>query len=303
MKAACLGAAQVAYFYLFAGFGVARPAFGSPASWTESMCGRLESTSFIDEGGRTYPYFLLAPDGQGENETRLRMLDQINARFVGNRVCLSHVSMAGNDADRPAIAIDDLSQVTLQGGSAANYAADNCEIFIDKIVPVFTFHQLSPYGSYSSLALRVYLKILPERLDAPIASVRFYGYDHYDARSTYGEMDLHFAPAAANAFVGAADYYQFDDVAPLGAWRAGAFYVETTRGTRYWLNSADHAFANFVFDTVLLTTIEEKVGWFGQRTDPPDGYIRPEPEAIPFQVDRLAKTADAIPYLNPATCR
>ncbi len=266
------------------------------------LCGRLEDGAFSGEDGQSYNVFLRM---DAPLEERLRAQDLLNARFVGNNVCLEDVQVSDATIENgPIIALDRSTRLALDlRFPVRDVLTSNCEGFVDKIAPVHIFHELSPYGSFSTIALRFYVKVLPERLDGTVRSVRFYGFDHFPADDAHGDIDVHFAPLQGRPWLSTTDYYEFEDLAPAGSWRKGAFYIETDRGARYWVNAGGGALSDFVIDPEFVVDVEKNIGSFGQRLGAPDGHIHSAPDDVPLNLARLPKTADAFPSLNPFRCK
>lgn len=280
-------------------------AVNDPSS-TLNICGQLEDGTFVDDEGLTYAVSTASTTSSLDIAGWARFKDALNARFVGNRVCLANVTVIRPTVDQPMIKLDDLAKVSLSPRRPiVDYQARHCEVFVDKIIPFYVFHELSYNGSYSSLDLRFYVKLLLERLDAPVRSVRFYGYDHYEADLQHPDLDMHFAPMKATPWLGSPDYYEFINTNGSGSFRVGAFYVETENGTRYWLNADDRSFGNFVLDDHFVKTAESLFGFYGQKLDRPghpDGTIWPAPTYIPLDVANVPRTADRLNFANPDGC-
>jgi hypothetical protein len=159
--------------------------------------------------------------------------------------------------------------------------ATHCEIFVDRALPLT--------GSHALRKVHLYLKTLNDRLDGPIDKVGFYRQrtdqrciGRPDCESSWGEDRV-------EAFVGSSDYFEVDlfiggDYSPEYRYE-GAFYVQTTKGTKYWANTEEGG--NFVIDGNMYRNLQ------GDRRGP---YYQSNP-----QVARVA--ADEFPYLNPDRCR
>jgi hypothetical protein len=257
-----------------------------------TVCGELGDGVLTRDDGKTVE--LIYAIGATFDE-HLRALDAINARFVGSKVCI-----VGDEAEG-VIFVERLDAITRDPNALVRHDVEtrDCELFVDKVAPVYTYHELSPMGSYSSLDLRFYVKLDLAELDAPVRAVRFYGTTEYDD----GAAAFHFPPIAGTPWLGAADYYELTGLAEDGALRRGALYVETSAGTRYWLNPQRSPNAQFVIDRQFVSDAEQAFGAYGQRLPPPDGSYRAAPAVVQLDMSALPVTADVYPYLNPGRCR
>jgi hypothetical protein len=176
------------------------------------------------------------------------------------------------------------------GGDTAALAADvratNCEIFVDRAMAVT--------GSHALTQITFYLKTQNDRLDAPIDHVGFYrrrvdpycpspGHEH-NCDDSQAWSDERLRP-----FVGASDYFELSlliggDYAAENTFE-GAFYVQTTKGTKYWANAEGGG--NFLVDRA---TFNQLVG------------LRPSP-AYASDPQAAVVIAEDFAYLNPQRCR
>jgi hypothetical protein len=172
--------------------------------------------------------------------------------------------------------------------------ASNCQVFVDKVSIRRSSHGLAAY--------RIWLKTTNARLDGPVARVGLRATVH-DARGTCREShpvglvngcdDVgRWRDYFAQSFVGAADYFEMQLTLGHDFTFAhqfeGVFFVETTKGTRYWQKAADggNFFLDFNgFDHVETALRQRGIFWWDA------------------DMGRLPKTADFYAYLNPRACR
>lgn len=167
--------------------------------------------------------------------------------------------------------------------TTASYSANNCELFIDKVLAT------RPYQSHAGTYIEVYIKTLNHRLDSAIAEVGFrHEVKSAGDRSTGGT----YTNAVLTPFAGSNDYWKFNviihnGIEPYYASYHGAFYVKTELGTYYWFNTASGG--NFALDHHGFTSILNDMGVVS-------GNGADFSMAIPTQ-DRFGG------YYNPANCR
>ncbi len=175
---------------------------------------------------------------------------------------------------------------------AADYDANNCEVFVDKVA--------AWGGSHGYRGLTFKIKTLNNRLDGAIKSVGFRSFVH----SNPSVVDFCSKHPASNGnsngcvSVGkwinrpafeyfGSDYYKIDlelkhDYNFEHVYE-GVIYVETVKGTRYWLKTA-HGGNFFVDENMRSDLIRRGSG----------GYYRQGKDM---------STADNFEYLNPSRCR
>lgn len=159
-----------------------------------------------------------------------------------------------------------------------HYTADNCEIFVDKI--------LTTQGSHYSAGVAVYVKTLNERLDSRIAEV---GFRHKrTGRDMSGVVNDPWRNEKLIQHYGAANYWQFSHPTThdWGTYSyEGSLYVRTTKGTTYWAKPSRGS--DFLFDPKFaadLFNVTKKSAY-----DPKPEY------AYPVQRSEFG-------YLNPKNC-
>lgn len=168
-------------------------------------------------------------------------------------------------------------------GAGVHYAAQHCEIFVDRIVAV--------NGSHALNNLRFYVKTLNGRLDAPIAAVGFRRRE-FD-RS--GAVVEDWKNASLTAFVGASDYFSIDlELSSDFSSQTyeGAFFVRTTNNTTYWLKPRWGDSENFLINgetqRVVRAAMNLQHDW--------DKNYDADPSA------GTGTQNDALSYFNPDRC-
>jgi hypothetical protein len=169
--------------------------------------------------------------------------------------------------------------------------ADNCEIFVDKAIPI--------RSSHGSRRIAAFIKTLNDRLDSPPAraGIRYAVHDPKDechsGFSLVGCGDVggfadhdgaQIAPDYFSFFFEIGNDFTFDHQ------YEGVFYVVTQKGTTYWHKTADKG--NFFIDGQTLDNLENSI--HGQ------GIMTPIFESDPAP---MPKTADFFDYLNSHRCR
>jgi hypothetical protein len=162
--------------------------------------------------------------------------------------------------------------------------AKNCEIFIDKAI--------TTQSSHAYTTVHFYLKVLPGHLDGAVTRV---GVVHDRQESRRDRAPEEFAGRWTNlpSFMGSQDYFVYQAVTGhdwMSASEVASFFVETSEGTRYWLNSDQEPGQGFIVDSDLASSIAESV------------WVYPSAD-----LGRAPKTAD-LPSnlaqdLNPQRCR
>lgn len=172
---------------------------------------------------------------------------------------------------------------TASGALTSDVRATNCEVFVDRAIAVSGSHALRQIG--------VYVKTLNDRLDGPIDHVGFYR--KRTGIGCQGNTDCNedWREERIQAFVGSADYFELElpiggDYSP-GFEYTGSFFVQTTKGTKYWANTKEGG--DFVIGD---STFESLRG--NPYTSMP--HYRSDPQ-------QATATAEGFPYLNPGTCR
>lgn len=172
-------------------------------------------------------------------------------------------------------------------GFAEDISARHCEIFLDKV--------RIARGSHGSTMADVFVKVRREMLDGKIVRVAFRG--RVDSRiHAGGTTSIDWQTYTLAPFFDAPDYFQLT-TGPTGqqgfllssdygqSTTTGAFFVETTKGTRYWAHTWDED-GNFRFHQESLQAVIE----------------RSRGENLP-DLRRVPTTADVLPHLNPTQCR
>lgn len=175
---------------------------------------------------------------------------------------------------------------------AADYNANHCEIFVDKVAA-----WSSTYG-YTGVTFKI--KTLNARLDGAIKMVGYrsilrstpkivnFCINHPPANGNSNNCDSigKWVDRQAFAYFGS-DYFKIDlelshDYTFEHVYE-GAFFVETVKGTRYWLHPAQGV--NFFVDENLRSSLlmRGSGGHFKQGKD--------------------LNTADVFEYVNPLRCR
>ena len=123
---------------------------------------------------------------------------------------------------------------------AADYSANNCEIFIDKI-KVTT-------GSHALTNFTLYVKIDSNKLDAPVVAVEVF-HRRFESSSTGSKNEFDWKFDRVSSYLGSSDYFEYSSVTGhdwLSASEEMAFSVVSANGTRYWANAYGQPGANFV---------------------------------------------------------
>lgn len=125
-----------------------------------------------------------------------------------------------------------------------NIRATHCEIFIDKAAISETF---DPSTNGKVQELHLFVKILKERLDAPVQKVIYFG--EYTQSSMYGrtggdnwsEHQLESHDSASDYFttkLKLVKLYRYGGSDQKEVFHhSGAVFVESANGTRYWANA------------------------------------------------------------------
>jgi hypothetical protein len=200
-------------------------------------------------------------------------------------VLVALLALAGCGIDAAGTVSDQtLGTDVARGALGAHVPASYCELFVDKITPY--------QGSHALRALNLWVKVLPSRLDGPIAEVGF--------RNSQVSFSYPGGPVSSNRdwtndamqpFFGAADYFQLS--LPLASdygatTYQGAFYVRTTTGTTYWAKAGNGG--DFVFDRRTHDIVaSRRVGYSS-------GYESSIDVAVPTQ-------ASGMDYYNLGRCR
>ena len=136
-----------------------------------------------------------------------------------------------------------LASTTPMFAEGAHYTANHCEIFLDKL-------EVSN-GSHGSSMIMPFVKILPSRLDAPVAEVGFryttdslrYS-DHSHVITPWHDEVLTSSSPVRDYWTTPWGYMVTSDFG--SATFQGSFYVRTTAGTTYW--ARNNKGGDFVFD-------------------------------------------------------
>jgi hypothetical protein len=176
---------------------------------------------------------------------------------------------------------------------ADDVTATNCEAFVDKIQVSTSSHALT--------TMRLFLKIAPERLDAPVADVSVYhrrAEDWANRSSSQNEYDWRYD--RLSPFFGATDYYSYETVIGhdwMSAEEEAVFVVTTARGTRYWVNAGNRSGGNFMLTRQTLAFLFRDSA----------GDRRPGVNVDGYDLAYVSPTADypddLAAIFNPRRCR
>lgn len=186
--------------------------------------------------------------------------------------------------------VKDESSVS-EASAMKDVKATNCEIFVDKM-------RLSS-SSHGFLGTTPYVKIVRDRLDGDVVKVGFFGSHSYkglDGQSQGGQWKEY----PGYAFLGASDYFEVKEDLynqftlavdfSMNHVYEGAFFVETTKATRYWANTAESG--NFRIDYDSISALKGNA-W--------------SLSAVAYEhmqdIGKVPATADMLPYYNPQHCR
>ena len=175
-----------------------------------------------------------------------------------------------------------------------SWNAGYCEMFVDKVAVEHDSHSFRQY--------RLFLKVLNGRLDSAITRIgmRATAHQHNGSASCIpGAAPTGFCDPAGTwtdleAVKLAPDYFELDltiGVFDYARQVEGVFFVETERGTTYWVHAGDGG--NFFLDDAGIGHVENALHGKGVST----------PLFTYSDYTRLPTTADFYPYLNPARCR
>ena len=123
---------------------------------------------------------------------------------------------------------------------AADYAANNCEIFVDKLKIASGSHALTNFTFY--------VKIIADKLDAPVVAVEVF-HRRSETTSTQDKTEFDWKFDRVASYFGSSDYFEYSTVTGHDWLRANeemTFSVVTASGTRYWANAYGQPGANFV---------------------------------------------------------
>lgn len=260
----------------------------------KSVCGLLKL------GDRGLPVLVLDQNGKSayiSKDSRISYaqygkLEHNLYKFTGNRVCLSDSTVKDHLTEDPlfemwTVATTVKTEISIAPDFRINdIQATHCEIFIDKAAMFYVDGYNMRSDHYASRSLKLFIKVLPDRLDGKIRAVRYYHLsDHYMIGSPFEAVDL-------KPWLGSIDYYYL--TIPDNFWETGSFYVETENNTRYWYTQESMPYSNFKFDGRMMNDLERHEGFFGYK------YPQHGPD---LDVGQLGSTADLFPYLNPQRCR
>ncbi len=175
---------------------------------------------------------------------------------------------------------------------AADVPATNCELFIDKLQITMSSHSLT--------TLNVFIKIKEDLVDGAVTRVGVLHsrQENRTDRDTDSFLDrIETLPA----FVGSRDYFQFTTVLGhdwMSAQEYVVFFLDTNRGTRYWLNARNWSGAKFLFSDKTDDLLYRH----------PSGHYRSD--AVRFSSWNVAEVqqtsdypADLAEVFNPRRCR
>ena len=123
---------------------------------------------------------------------------------------------------------------------AAYIPATNCEIFLDRI-------QISR-SSHSLTTVKFFIKTDATRMDGEVDYVGVY-HRRNETRSDRQSDNFDFRVDLVNGFVNSRDYFEFNTITGhdwMTAEENVAFFAQTSKGTRYWLNQANQPWQHFV---------------------------------------------------------
>lgn len=136
-----------------------------------------------------------------------------------------------------------------------NIRANHCEAFIDKTAISEKIDPTTGGGKTQSLFL--FIKVNTERLDSPVRRVGYYGESTHDhryggTRSDFRESDLVSQDNALDYFrinLNLVKLYTYAGSNSKEVYRhSGAFFVQTEKGTRYWVNAKEKDNFDFNMD-------------------------------------------------------
>jgi hypothetical protein len=167
--------------------------------------------------------------------------------------------------------------------SQANFPAHHCEVFVDRVHPHFDSHGVE--------VITLYFKTPLDKL-ASRGGVKSVGFHAQAVTQGATSNTSDFSDIVARPFVNAKDYWEIDldiesDFTPATTY-TGAFYVEATDGTRFWVN-ATAGDRNFFVDPNMVQNLANlrPQGFFATENGPDTSIV----------------AVDEFPYLNPGECR
>ena len=175
---------------------------------------------------------------------------------------------------------------------ARDIPATNCEIFLDRIQITRSSHSLS--------IVKFFIKTDANRMDGEVDYVGVYHRRIENRRDRQGD-NFDFRVDLVNRFVNSRDYFEFNSITGhdwMSAEEEVAFFAQTTKGTRYWLNQANQPGQHFVVDGNLEYTLSK---------DGSGNYRRDGVRAFTWD-SSLAQQTNTYPddlaaLFNPKRCR
>jgi hypothetical protein len=153
---------------------------------------------------------------------------------------------------------------------AADIPATNCEIFLDRIQVTQSSHALT--------TVKFFIKTDARRMDGDVAYVGVY-HNRNETRSDQQGNNFDFRVDSVSRFANSSDYFEFSaDTGHdwMSAREEAAFFVQTTQGTRYWLNRANQAGQHFVLNGDMVNGLYRDAvkvfTWDGSQAQQTDSY-------------------------------
>lgn len=128
---------------------------------------------------------------------------------------------------------------------AADIPAANCEIFVDRLQVARSSHSL--------MTIKFFIKTDSNRMDGKVDFVGVY-HRRTEMRSDRGAENFDFRVDLVKKFVNSGDYFEYNAITGhdwMSAEEEVAFFAQTEKGTRYWLNQYNHPGQYFVLHSNL----------------------------------------------------
>lgn len=135
-----------------------------------------------------------------------------------------------------------------------HYEAENCEFYVEKI-------QLIP-GSYQSISANIYLKVALPHLDGQIKSIGLRALSQVKQGEREEVLEWRNIQAELVTPYGLEDQWKVSLLLEAGGMQSiheGAFYLQTSAGTWYWLHPGHSGDKNFVIDSGIFVLDHEFV--------------------------------------------
>jgi len=175
---------------------------------------------------------------------------------------------------------------------AADIPATNCEIFLDRLQVARSSHSL--------ITVKFFLKTNSDRMDGKVDFVGVY-HRRTESRRDRGAENFDFRVDLVNKFVNSGDYFEYNSITGhdwMDAEEEVAFFAQTEKGTRYWLNQRNQPGQHFVVNRNLEYSLTRDANGNYRRDAPTvftwDGSLGQQTSTYP---DDLAAK------YNPIHCR